>query len=180
MDYKKNKKFLNLLMSKKYLIFILIMIITMIVYAVGIRPHLKNTSAIVNLELSFTGVVLLVLALFLLALIVTALITLIMYIFFRKGQTFTPWILRSKRLGIWTTTLAVTFLIIGIISQKICFTPSIFDSNGNVLEGSIAELRQIDINGSKQWITIRGNSTNKPILLFLAGGPGGSQLLQLE
>ncbi len=51
-----------------------------------------------------------------------------------------------------------------------------FDSNGNVLEGSIAELKQIDINGSKQWITIRGNSTNKPILLFLAGGPGGSQL----
>lgn len=45
-----------------------------------------------------------------------------------------------------------------------------------MLEGSIAELKQIDINGSKQWITIRGNSTNKPILLFLAGGPGGSQL----
>ncbi len=147
------------------------MVIIMIVYVVGIRPNLKNTSTIVNLELSFTGVVLLVLALFLLALI-----TLIIYIFFKKGQTFTPWILRLKWLGIWSTTLAVTFLIIGIISQKICFTPSILDSNGNVLEGSIAELKQIDINGSKQWITIRGNSTNKPILLFLAGGPGGSQL----
>ncbi|NFP91282.1 alpha/beta fold hydrolase [Clostridium sporogenes] len=176
MDDKKNKKFLNLLMLKKHLIFIFIMTIIMIGYMVGIRPHLKNTSAIVNLELSFTGVILLVLALFLLALIVTALITLIIYIFFKKGQTFTPWILRLKWLGIWTTTLAVTFLIIGIISQKACFTPPIFDSNGNVLEGSIAELKQIDINGSKQWITIRGNSTNKPILLFLSGGPGGSQL----
>lgn len=90
MDDKKNKKFLNLLMLKKYLIFILIMIIIMVVYVVGIRPHLKNTSAIVNLELSFTGVVLLVSALLLLALIVTALITLIIYIFFKKGQTFTP------------------------------------------------------------------------------------------
>lgn len=108
MDHKKIKifKFIN---AKKYLIFILIMIIIMVVYVVGIRPHLKNTSAIVNLELSYTGVVLLVLALFLLTLIVTALITLIIYIFFKKGQTFTPWILRLKSLGIWTTTLAVTF-----------------------------------------------------------------------
>lgn len=176
MNHNKNNKFLNLLLSKKYLLFILIMLITMIIYTLGIRPHLKTTSTVVNLELSFTGVVLLVLALFLLALIVTALITLITYIFFRKGQAFTLWILRLKWLGIWTSTLAVTFLIICILSQKICFTPSIVDSNGTVLKGSIAELKQIDINGSKQWITIRGNSTDKPILLFLAGGPGGSQL----
>lgn len=171
-----NKNLLNLLLSKKYLVFILIMIISMTVYILGIRPYLKKTSAIVNLELSFAGVVILALALFWLALVVTALITLTIYIFFKRRQTFTQWILRLKWLGIWTTTLAVTFLIIVVISQKICYTPPILDSNGNVLEGSIAELKQIDVNGSKQWITIRGNSTDKPILLFLAGGPGGSQL----
>jgi len=146
------------------------------VYTVGIRSHLKKTAATVNLELPFTGVILLVFVLFLLALIVTALITLFIYIFLKRKQAFTPWVSRLKWLGIWTLTLATTLLIIGVVSQKICYTPPILDGNGNVLEGSIAELNQIDINGSKQWITIRGNSIDKPILLFLAGGPGGSQL----
>jgi pimeloyl-ACP methyl ester carboxylesterase len=32
------------------------------------------------------------------------------------------------------------------------------------------------LNGSEQWISIRGKSTHNPVLLWLAGGPGGSQL----
>jgi pimeloyl-ACP methyl ester carboxylesterase len=35
----------------------------------------------------------------------------------------------------------------------------------------------VDLNGSQQWISIRGKAVNKPVLLFLAGGPGGSQLV---
>lgn len=131
--------------NKKFLIFIFIMIIITILYTVGIRPYLKNTSTIVNLELCFTGVVLLILVLFLLTLIVTAFITLLLYIFFKKGQPFAPWILRLMFLVKCTTTLALIFFIIAMISQKICFTPSIFNSNGNELKGSIVELKQIDI-----------------------------------
>jgi pimeloyl-ACP methyl ester carboxylesterase len=33
------------------------------------------------------------------------------------------------------------------------------------------------LNGSRQWVSIRGKDVNKPVLLFLAGGPGGSQLV---
>ena len=43
-------------------------------------------------------------------------------------------------------------------------------------ENSIAELRKVELNGRKEWISIRGENRSKPVLLFLAGGPGGSQL----
>jgi pimeloyl-ACP methyl ester carboxylesterase len=33
------------------------------------------------------------------------------------------------------------------------------------------------LNGSEQWVTIRGHDTELPVLLFLAGGPGGSELV---
>lgn len=32
------------------------------------------------------------------------------------------------------------------------------------------------MNGRKQWISIRGEDCTKPVLLFLAGGPGGTQM----
>lgn len=62
------------------------------------------------------------------------------------------------------------------ITQLLAHTPSIKDEKGEVIEGSIAELRKIEINGRKEWISVRGRNKNNPIILFLAGGPGGTQL----
>lgn len=70
----------------------------------------------------------------------------------------------------------VSFLAV-VISQAFTFTPPITDANGNELPGSIATLEKVNLNGSEQWISIRGKDVNKPVLLFLAGGPGGSQLV---
>jgi pimeloyl-ACP methyl ester carboxylesterase len=65
--------------------------------------------------------------------------------------------------------------LIGIAaSQYFAATPPITDANGRPLPGSIATLEKVNINGSEQWITIRGQDVTKPVLLNLGmGGPGG-------
>jgi pimeloyl-ACP methyl ester carboxylesterase len=63
-----------------------------------------------------------------------------------------------------------------VASQAFATTPAITDAQGQPLPGSIATLEQVTLNGSRQWVSIRGQDTSKPVLLFLAGGPGGSQL----
>jgi pimeloyl-ACP methyl ester carboxylesterase len=55
-------------------------------------------------------------------------------------------------------------------------TSAIRDPDGDVVEGSIAELIRVDIGGHRLAMMIRGVSTDNPVLLFLAGGPGGSEL----
>ena len=62
------------------------------------------------------------------------------------------------------------------LSQHFASTPPITDEDGNVVPGSIATLEGVDLNGSTQWMTIRGHSEDLPVLLFLSGGPGGSEL----
>ena len=44
------------------------------------------------------------------------------------------------------------------------------------MPGSIAELATVRIGGQDQAVLIRGQSTDNPILLYLAGGPGQSSL----
>lgn len=44
------------------------------------------------------------------------------------------------------------------------------------MPGSIATIEKVRLGGVNQWIVIRGRSTANPVLLMLAGGPGGSKL----
>jgi pimeloyl-ACP methyl ester carboxylesterase len=62
------------------------------------------------------------------------------------------------------------------LSQALAYTPPILDADGEPVPGSIATLEKVTLNGSEQWISIRGHDVDAPVLLFLAGGPGGSQL----
>jgi pimeloyl-ACP methyl ester carboxylesterase len=73
------------------------------------------------------------------------------------------------------TLMLVSALAVGL-SQVFAATPPITDADGNPVPGSIATLEQVELNSSHQWITVRGHSTDLPVLLFLAGGPGGSEL----
>lgn len=91
-----------------------------------------------------------------------------------------PGFLKRQPAWVSTVTSLVGVLVVAILavllSQSFATTPPITDAQGNPLPGSIASLETVDLNGSQQWISIRGKDTSKPVLLFLAGGPGGSQL----
>jgi proline iminopeptidase len=55
-------------------------------------------------------------------------------------------------------------------------THSIIGASGKPVSGSVAELTSVDINGHRLSMMIRGHSKDNPVLLFLAGGPGGSEM----
>lgn len=50
------------------------------------------------------------------------------------------------------------------------------DAAGSELPNSIAVLRDLEINGMKQWVSIRGRDRDNPVLLWLHGGPGSAQI----
>ena len=56
-------------------------------------------------------------------------------------------------------------------------TPPILGADGEPLPGSIAEVSTVRIGGVDQGVLVRRQSTDNPVLLYLAGGPG--QLLSL-
>src|SRR5690606_35983866 len=43
-------------------------------------------------------------------------------------------------------------------------------------DDGVAELVMVEINGHDQGLMIRGRSPDNPIMLYLAGGPGGTDL----
>lgn len=83
---------------------------------------------------------------------------------------------RIKKVMIFFAAVMILNLGLIIFSQITANTPGIQDENGNTPVNSISELIEIELNGRKQWISLRGWDKNKPVLLFLAGGPGGTQM----
>lgn len=61
-----------------------------------------------------------------------------------------------------------------LTSQVFAGTPAITAADGRPVSNSIAVLEKVVLNGTEQWITIRGRDTRNPVLLNLGiGGPGG-------
>ena len=66
-----------------------------------------------------------------------------------------------------------------VASQVLAATPPIIGPDGATPPNSIASLEKVSLNGSEQWITIRGQDTDNPVLLNLGmGGPGGGGFIQ--
>lgn len=55
-------------------------------------------------------------------------------------------------------------------------TSQIRDEDGHILPGSIAELEKVELGGMEQWISIRGHDKNNPVLIWIHGGPGSTQM----
>lgn len=70
-----------------------------------------------------------------------------------------------KWIFITFVVVIVVFLIVRFIGQKI---------NTRTPEGGINKQMYVDINGTKQWISIYGQDKDNPVLLYLHGGPGAS------
>jgi pimeloyl-ACP methyl ester carboxylesterase len=81
------------------------------------------------------------------------------------------------RLG-WTLTGVVT-LAIAAMAFFIAIpasTAPIIGADGEPLAGSVAELTTVTIGGHDQTMMIRGRSVDNPVLLYLTGGPGGTDI----
>jgi pimeloyl-ACP methyl ester carboxylesterase len=55
-------------------------------------------------------------------------------------------------------------------------TPRFLDERGQRLSEGIASLEQVRLGGVDQWLLLRGRSVHNPLLLYLSGGPGGSEM----
>ena len=86
----------------------------------------------------------------------------------------------SAGMGIagWTLTGLATLALIGVavLVARPATTHPIVGPDGELLPGSIAELITVPIGGHDQALMIRGRSIDNPVLLYLAGGPGGTDL----
>lgn len=80
-----------------------------------------------------------------------------------------------KRLTMLITFFFILLAAVVAVSQWRAHTPPILGNDGKPLPGSIASLESITLNGVKQWLIIRGQDIEKPVLLFLSGGPGSSE-----
>lgn len=55
-------------------------------------------------------------------------------------------------------------------------TPPVLGAHGEPVPGSIAELTKVDLGGQEQGLLIRASDPGDPVLLYLSGGPGQSDL----
>ena len=71
-------------------------------------------------------------------------------------------------------TLALIVLTLYLARPGV--THPIVGSDSEPLPGSIAEIITVPIGGHNQTLMIRGRNVENPVLLYLAGGPGGTDL----
>jgi pimeloyl-ACP methyl ester carboxylesterase len=72
--------------------------------------------------------------------------------------------------------LAFGLLALSVVIASPAITAPILGADGEPPPGSIAELTTARIGGHDQALMIRGRSTENPVLLYLNGGPGGTDI----
>jgi pimeloyl-ACP methyl ester carboxylesterase len=80
----------------------------------------------------------------------------------------------GRRVGV--IVLAAIVAVPSLLLIRPASTAAIVDSTGRPISGSVAELTTVNINSHDLAMMIRSVDTSNPVLLFLAGGPGGSEL----
>jgi pimeloyl-ACP methyl ester carboxylesterase len=85
---------------------------------------------------------------------------------------------RPRRLLAMVPTIILTLAVAGlaVLVALPVSTPPVLDSDGQAVPGSIAELTRVELGGQMQAISIRAADPDKPVLLYLSGGPGQSDI----
>ncbi len=71
---------------------------------------------------------------------------------------------------------ALSVLLVFAILTARTRTPPFRHPDGRIIEGSIAEERRVPLGGWTQYVLIRGLDTTAPILVYVHGGPGTSEM----
>ncbi|PKO10099.1 MAG: alpha/beta hydrolase [Chloroflexi bacterium HGW-Chloroflexi-2] len=142
-----------------------------IVYVVMMLYFLAKRFISINLS-SVELIVFIGLLLLLVIIMVVGIIQLFFRIFTKKYSENTK--LNGRTM---INLLIVLVILAGYIlgSQWSAHTPPIQNEEGESLEGSIASIEKVKLGGVDQWLIIRGQDTNNPVMLFLSGGPGASE-----
>ena len=72
--------------------------------------------------------------------------------------------------------VAVGLVAVAVMVARPATTDPIVGADGEPIAGSIAELTDVEIGGHDLSLMIRGHSADNPVMLFLAGGPGGTEM----
>lgn len=78
----------------------------------------------------------------------------------------------------WTVIglTAAALLAVALFIAKPASTAPILGPDGEILTGSVAEMTTVSIGGHEQTLMIRGRDAENPVLLYLTGGPGGTDI----
>jgi pimeloyl-ACP methyl ester carboxylesterase len=75
-----------------------------------------------------------------------------------------------------TAILALAVIGLAVLVARPASTPPVLGPGGQPVPGSISELTSVELGGHEQAISIRAADPDKPVLLYLSGGPGQSDI----
>lgn len=75
-----------------------------------------------------------------------------------------------------TVVLALALVALAVVLTRPGSTDPIVDAAGRPVPGSVAELATVTLGGHDQTVLLRGRDARAPVLLYLSGGPGQSDI----
>jgi pimeloyl-ACP methyl ester carboxylesterase len=105
---------------------------------------------------------------------VVALSPMVLGVLYGIGPVISGHLTAAEKITLGASTLAV-LLLMTLIAMP-AGTPPIQGPDGEEHPDAVSALETVEIGGKRQALLIRGVDADNPVLLYLAGGPGGTDL----